>query len=101
MAGPEREDFDKDMSFEAPLPVGCKRQLVVQLKRELDLPRIIWGVSSGPDFTEVGTRKVARTGDGYNAVATEIRGVEVWVVENVKEFRTELEVDVFLNRKVL
>ncbi len=100
-AKPAPEDRNKGASPEAPLSMGCKGRLKIELERKLDLPRIIRVGSSGPNFAEGGTGVVARSTDGHNAVATEIRSVEGWMVGNVKEFGPELQVDIFLDGKIL
>ena len=78
------------------------RQLLEQqLQSELDLPRIVGSITSGADPAKVRVGEIARTGDGHDAVAAEIRRVKVRVVENVEEFGPELQVDSFLDRERL
>ena len=73
------------------LPVQDPVDLVVKLQSELDLPRIIRSIARGSDFTKAGTGEVARFGDRNNTVTTEIRSVEVRMVEDVEELRSELQ----------
>src|SRR5208283_4863711 len=100
-AGPPPEVRNKGASLEAPLSMGCKGRLEIQLKRELDLPRIIRVASRGADFTESRTGVIARPGDGHNSVATETRSIEGWMIGDVKDFRSELQVHVLSNREIL
>ena len=67
-----------------------RRPLVIQLRRELDLPGIVWSTPGRSDRTEVYVRVVARIGN-HNAVATEIRLIEIRMVRNVVELRAERE----------
>jgi hypothetical protein len=64
--------------------------LVIQLQRELDLPWIVWSKSSGSDLTEGRVGEVAGASDGGDAVAAEVRRVEVGMVEDVEELSPEL-----------
>jgi hypothetical protein len=64
--------------------------LVVQLQSKLNLPWIIRSIACRSDFTEGGAGEVARVSDGCDAVATEVRCVEVRMVEDVEELSPEL-----------
>ena len=64
---------------------------VIELQSELDLPGIIGSIPSRPDFSEVRAGEVGRTGDGDNSVPTKSWSVEVRVIEDIEELRTELQ----------
>ena len=64
--------------------------LVVQLQSKLDLSRIEWFVTRRSNLAEVRVSVVPRTADGHDAVAAEVRSVEVRVVEDVEELCAEL-----------
>ena len=88
-------------SFEAPPRWGGCARLEKELERELDLPRIIRSDAGGADSSKVAVGEIRRTTDGYDAVATEARGIEVRVVGDVKDFRSELKLKPFVERDVL
>jgi integrase len=72
--------------------------LVVQLQSELNLSRIVRSIASRPNLAKIRTLEVERSGDCSRAGAG---GVEVGVVENVEEFRTELEAEAFCELEIL
>ena len=76
-------------------------RLVVQLQSELDLPRIVGSVAGGADFAEGGAVVVAGVGDGSDAVAAEVGGVEIRMVEDVEEFGPELKTETLVELEVL
>src|SRR5579863_8060057 len=76
-------------------------KLVVQLQRKLDLPRIVRIVARRSNFAEVRIGDVARTADRNYAVAAEVGSVEVRMVEDVKEFRSEFGRKALGNREFL
>jgi len=88
------------------LPGEISSSLEVQLQSELDLSRIIRGITSRADRSKVRARVVVRTADGHDTVATESGRVEVRVIENVEELGTELqlealrELEVFEEREI-
>lgn len=65
------------------------RTLEIHLSRELNLTGIERSASGRPDCAEGRTCVVARIGDGYHAVPTEIRLIEVRMVGDVVELRAE------------
>ena len=65
--------------------------LEVQLQSELDLSRIVGSIASRSDLSKVRTGVVVRAADSHNTVAAESGSVEVRVVEDVEELRTELQ----------
>ena len=71
-----------------------------QLQGELDLPRIVRRIARGPDFAEVGACKVSRIANRNNTVAAEIWRVEVRVVEDIEDFRSELQSKAFRDQEV-
>src|SRR5579859_4767241 len=73
----------------------CQTRLVVQLQGKLNLPRIIRSVARGSNFAEGRTVVVARVGNGRHAVPAEIRRVEVRMVKDVKDLRSELKLEAF------
>src|SRR6202012_813907 len=81
--------------------LGVYGASVVELKSELNLPRIVRSIARRTDFAEGRAVVVARVGDGHNTVAAEVRCVEVRVVGDVKDFRTELQAETLLDREVL
>src|SRR5262245_21030240 len=88
-------------SFQAtPRLGGCVR-LEKELESELDLPRVIRSVAGGADSSKVAVGEIRRTTDGHDAVATEARGIEVRVVGDVEDFRSELKLEPFVEREVL
>src|SRR4029077_3825568 len=78
---------------------------VVELQSELDLPRVVGSVTRRTDFAESrlvgGVCKVRRSGDCYDTVAAKPGGVEVGMVEDVKDFRTELQSEALVESEVL
>ena len=77
--------------MQAPSVPSWTVRLEVQLQSELDLPRIVRSIAGCANFAKVGTGKVGRTTDGYNSIATEAGSVEVRVIQDVKELRTEFQ----------
>ena len=61
----------------------------------------MWSITSCADFAKVGTGEIGRATDGDHAVTTESGRVEVRVIENIEDFRTELEPDALVERKIL
>ena len=68
---------------------GC--WLVVQLQSELDLTWIVGGIARRTDASEVRcVVEVERVADGDDTIAAEARCVEVGVIQDIEELRTEL-----------
>src|SRR5579859_1851087 len=77
-------------------------RLVIQLQRELNLPRIVRGIARRRDPAKsVWNRKVERVGGRDYVAAAESGRIEVGMVENVEELGAELEVNLFLDREIL
>src|SRR5215472_18841365 len=93
--------MEHGLSRERPCRSVNGRNLIVKLKSELDLARVVGSVARGPDLSKVGAGEVARSADGDHSVASEIRSIEVRMVDDVKELRTELESVTLLKRKIL
>lgn len=76
-----------------------------KLQGELDLPWIVWIIAGRTDFAEScsggGVRIIRGASDGHHAVATKARRVKVGMVEDVKDFRSELQLALLAERKVL
>ncbi len=68
-----------------------------ELQSELDLTRVVRSIAGGPDFAKVRTGIVTGVSDGYDAVAPEVRRVEVRMIEDVKDLRPELKRVAFLD----
>ena len=64
---------------------------VVELQSELDLPRIVRSIAGRADFAEALVCEVAGAGNRTDTVATEVRGIEIGMVKDVEDFRTELQ----------
>lgn len=64
--------------------------LVIQLEGKLNLPRIVRSIARGPNLTKVIAREVAGTGNRHHSVASEVRRIEVRMVEDVEELGPEL-----------
>src|SRR5579862_4624087 len=77
------------------------RASVKELQSELDLARIVRSVARRTDFAEGRAVVVTRVGDRHNTVAAEVRCVEIRVVGDVEDFRTELQAETLLDGKVL
>ena len=83
--------------------------LEIQLQRELNLSRTIASVASRRSFAECSTaessvpvrREVRGTADGINPVAPESWGVEVRMVQDVKELRAEFHAESLGDLEVL
>jgi len=82
-------------------PPHCRSNLVVQLQRELDLPRIVRSIARGSDFAKARAGEISGPGNRNHAIAAEIRRVEVWVIEDVKELGPELEAEALIQLHVL
>ena len=65
--------------------------LVIQLYRELNLPRIIRSIARRSNFAERVTGEVTRSGYRGDSVSTKIGRIEVRVVQDVEELRPELQ----------
>src|ERR1700720_4246660 len=72
---------------------GVLQSLEVQLQSELDLSRIVGRITSRSNLSKVRAGVVVRTADSHNTIAAKSRGVEVRVIENVEELRTELQLE--------
>lgn len=83
------------------LPAGCLLGLVVELESELDLPRVVRRIASRADQAEVGVGVICRSTDSYNSVTAKAWRVEVRMVEDVEDFRPELQSIPFLKHKIL
>lgn len=83
------------------LPAGCLLGLVVELESELDLPRVVRRIASRADQSEVGVGVICRSTDSYNSVTAKAWRVEVRMVEDVEDFRPELQPIPFLKHKIL
>ena len=85
---------------------GVERQMLEQkLQGELDLPWIVWIVSGRTNFAESGSggsvRIIRGASNGHHAVAAKARRVKVGMVENIEDFRSELQLALLAERKVL
>jgi hypothetical protein len=76
-------------------------RLEKELERELDLPRVIRSVAGRANSSKVTICEIRRTTDRDNAVTAKTRRVEVRVVGDVKDFRAELKLTFFVERKIL
>src|SRR5215475_4577311 len=74
---------------------------VVELQSELDLPRIVGSIAGGTDSSKVAVRPIGRAGNRNHAVAAEAGSIEVRMVEDVEDFRSELELTLLVERNVL
>ena len=74
--------------------------LEVQLQSKLDLSRIVRSIASRSNFAEVSTGEVGGAADRDDAVATESRSVEVWMIENVEELRPELQAEALIKLEI-
>jgi len=63
---------------------------VVQLESKLDLPRIVRSIAVDPTSPKMRIVEVARAPNRYDPVPTEVRRVEVRVVEDIEELSPEL-----------
>src|SRR5258708_17468564 len=89
-------------SREAPLRLNLELSLVIQLQSELDLSRIVWSITRRADLAEVlRVGEIRGAGDGNDAVAAESRSVEVWMIEDVEDLRSELQAEAFREFEIL
>src|SRR4029077_1222778 len=90
------------------LPGETNVSLEIQFQSELDLSRIKRIITSRPDPAKrfrtkrpvTIRREVQRPGNRVDAIAAEARSIEVRVVENVEELRTELELEPFVELEI-
>lgn len=77
--------------MQAPLPDLFNLGLIVQLESKLNLSRIVWCIAGRSDFTKGGTGEIARVSDRCHAVTTEVRRIEVRMIQDIEEFGPELQ----------
>src|SRR5258708_39534909 len=83
-------------SREAPLWLNFELSLVIQLQSKLDLSRIVWSITRRTDLAEVlRVGEIRGAGGGNDAVAAESRSVEVWMIEDVEDLRSQLQAEAF------
>lgn len=75
--------------------------LVIQLQSKLDLPRVKRSVTGRSDSAERSVGEGSRTSNRGDSIASEVRRVEVRMIEDIEELRPELEGDGFMNGEVL
>ena len=73
---------------------------VVQLQRELNLSRIGGRISSRINLAKIRALEVERARTD-NPVTGKSRGVEVWMIEDVEEFRAELQTEAVGETEIL
>src|SRR5260370_37203035 len=88
-------------SREAPLRLNLELSLVIQLQSELDLSRIVGSITRRSDLAKACVCEIARPRDGDNPVAAEVGRVEIRVIENIEDLRTELHAEALGEREIL
>jgi len=67
----------------------------------LNLPRIVRSIARRSNLAEVVIRKVRRSRDRYYTVPSKAGSIEVRMVEDVEDFRPELQTEAFVEHDVL
>src|SRR5882724_967465 len=75
--------------------------LVVELERKLNLARIVRRVARRADKPEVRVLEIRGTRYRDHTVTAKSRRVEVRMIQNVEDFRSELQTESFLDREIL
>lgn len=82
------------LSWQITLP-QFRGLLEIQLQCELNLPRVVWSIAGRSDFAEAGTREVTRSRDRNHSVPSEVRSVEVRMIQDVEELRSKFHPESF------